>query len=43
MTRRTASVSLSAPIGDLFKVGVSGARLSRGGFGDNINSRHREL
>jgi iron complex outermembrane receptor protein len=30
-------VSLSAPIGDLFKVGVSGARLSRGGFGDNIN------
>jgi iron complex outermembrane receptor protein len=30
-------VSLSAPIGDMFKVGVSGARLSRGGFGDNIN------
>ncbi|RHW17743.1 TonB-dependent receptor [Sphingomonas gilva] len=30
-------VSLSAPIGDMFRVGVSGARLSRGGFGDNVN------
>src|SRR3546814_3095564 len=30
-------VSASAPIGDLFKVGVAGARLSRGGFGDNLN------
>jgi len=32
-----AVASLSAPLGDLFKVGVSGARLSRGGFGDNLN------
>ena len=30
-------VSVSAPIGDLFKVGVSGARLSRSGFGRNRN------
>ena len=30
-------VSVSAPIGQLFKVGGSFARLSRGGFGDNIN------
>ena len=32
-----AVVSLSAPLGDMFKLGVSGARLSRGGFGDNLN------
>lgn len=32
-----AVVSLSAPLGDMFKFGVSGARLSRGGFGDNLN------
>ncbi len=30
-------VALSAPIGDLLKIGVAGARLSRGGFGRNIN------
>ena len=30
-------VSLSAPIGSLFKVGVSGARLTRDGFGRNTN------
>ena len=29
-------VSISAPAGELFKVGASLARLSRGGFGDNI-------
>ncbi|VVT06625.1 TonB-dependent receptor [Sphingomonas sp. EC-HK361] len=32
-----AIVSLSAPIGDMFKVGVAGARLSRDGFGENVN------
>ncbi|MFA6124854.1 MAG: TonB-dependent receptor [Sphingomonas sp.] len=30
-------VSLSTPIGSLFKVGVSGARLTRDGFGRNTN------
>ena len=30
-------VALSAPVGDLLKIGVAGARLSRGGFGRNIN------
>ncbi|PVE51736.1 TonB-dependent receptor [Arthrobacter sp. TPD3018] len=30
-------VALSTPIGDMFKVGVAGARLSRGGFGRNTN------
>ncbi|MFN3433048.1 MAG: TonB-dependent receptor [Sphingomonas sp.] len=30
-------VALSAPIGDMFKLGVAGARLSRGGFGRNTN------
>lgn len=30
-------VSVSTPLGDLFKVGGSFARLSRGGFGDNLN------
>ncbi|MFA6116410.1 MAG: TonB-dependent receptor [Sphingomonas sp.] len=30
-------VSVSSPIGDMVKVGVSGARLSRGGFGQNTN------
>jgi iron complex outermembrane receptor protein len=30
-------VALSAPIGDLLKIGVAGARLSRGGFGRNTN------
>ncbi len=32
-----AVASISAPIGDLVRVGASLARLSRGGFGDNIN------
>ncbi|OHD07382.1 MAG: TonB-dependent receptor [Sphingopyxis sp. RIFCSPHIGHO2_12_FULL_65_19] len=31
-------VTASAPIGDLLRVGVSGARLSRGGFGDNLTT-----
>ena len=30
-------VSVSTPIGSMFKVGVSGARLTRGGFGRNLN------
>lgn len=30
-------VSVSAPLGDLLRVGGSIARLSRGGFGDNLN------
>jgi iron complex outermembrane receptor protein len=30
-------VALSAPVGDLLKIGVAGARLSRGGFGRNTN------
>ncbi len=30
-------VSVSAPIGSMLRVGVSGARLSRGGFGRNLN------
>ena len=30
-------VSVSVPVGDLFKVGVSGARLSHDGFGENTN------
>jgi iron complex outermembrane receptor protein len=30
-------ISVSAPVGDLFKVGVTGARLSHGGFGRNLN------
>ena len=30
-------VSVSAPLGDLVRVGGSYARLSRGGFGDNLN------
>ncbi|QJU59071.1 TonB-dependent receptor [Sphingomonas sp. AP4-R1] len=30
-------VSVSAPIGDLFKVGVTGARLRHDGFGRNVN------
>ncbi|MEH3157894.1 MAG: TonB-dependent receptor [Sphingomonas taxi] len=30
-------VAASFPIGDMFKVGVAGARLSRGGFGRNTN------
>jgi iron complex outermembrane recepter protein len=30
-------VSVSTPLGELFKVGASVARLSRGGFGDNLN------
>lgn len=29
-------VTASAPVGDMLRVGVSGARLSRGGFGDNL-------
>ncbi len=31
-------VSASTPITDNFRVGASGARLSRGGFGDNLNN-----
>ena len=31
-------VSASAPIGDVVRVGASGARLSRGGFGDNLTT-----
>ncbi len=30
-------VTASTPIGDNFKIGASGARLSRGGFGENLN------
>ncbi len=30
--------SIAAPIGDMVRVGVSGARLSRGGFGDNLTT-----
>lgn len=30
-------VSISVPVGPMFKIGASAARLSRGGFGDNIN------
>jgi iron complex outermembrane receptor protein len=30
-------VSASVPIGDMFRIGGSLARLSRGGFGDNLN------
>jgi iron complex outermembrane receptor protein len=30
-------VTLSTPVGSMFKVGLSGARLSRGGFGRNLN------
>ncbi len=29
-------VSAATPIGDQFKIGATGARLSRGGFGDNL-------
>lgn len=29
-------ITISAPIGDIFRVGASVARLSRGGFGDNL-------
>ena len=29
-------VTASAPVSDSFKIGASGARLSRGGFGDNL-------
>ncbi|QDM41233.1 TonB-dependent receptor [Altererythrobacter sp. TH136] len=32
-----AVVSVAVPLGDMFKFGASGARLSRGGFGDNLN------
>ena len=32
-----AVVSASMPISDLVRVGAAGARLSRGGFGDNLN------
>lgn len=32
-----AVVTASLPISDLMRVGASGARLSRGGFGDNLN------
>ena len=34
-----AILSVSAPLGDLVTVGGSFARLSRGGFGDNLNLR----
>lgn len=30
-------VTASAPVGDIVRIGASGARLSRGGFGDNLN------
>lgn len=30
-------ISVSTPVGDLFKVGVTGARLSHDGFGRNLN------
>ncbi|ATW03514.1 TonB-dependent receptor [Sphingorhabdus sp. YGSMI21] len=33
-----AVVTASMPIGDLVRVGASGARLSRGGFGDNLTN-----
>ena len=36
-SRADGIVSVSAPIGDMFKAGASLARLSRGGFGDNLN------
>ena len=32
-----AVVSVALPLGDMFKFGASGARLSRGGFGENLN------
>jgi len=32
-----AVVSVAVPLGEMFKFGASGARLSRGGFGDNLN------
>ena len=35
-------VTVSAPIGDIVRVGGSFARLSRGGFGDNLNIRGLE-
>jgi iron complex outermembrane receptor protein len=31
------TISLAAPIGSMFKVGVTGARLTRDGFGRNLN------
>ena len=31
-----AIVTVSAPVGDALKIGASGARLSRGGFGENL-------
>jgi len=33
-----AVVTVSMPIGDIVRVGASGARLSRGGFGDNLTN-----
>lgn len=30
-------VTGSVPVSDMFRIGASGARLSRGGFGDNLN------
>lgn len=30
--------SLSTPLGDIARIGVSGARLTRGGFGDNLTT-----
>jgi iron complex outermembrane receptor protein len=33
-----AVVTASMPIGDIVRVGASGARLSRGGFGDNLTN-----
>ncbi|GGB51855.1 TonB-dependent receptor [Blastomonas aquatica] len=35
-------VTVSAPIGDIVRVGGTVARLSRGGFGDNLNIRSLE-
>jgi outer membrane receptor protein involved in Fe transport len=36
-------LTTSYPLSEAIRVGVSGARLSRGGFGDNLNRRPRKL
>jgi iron complex outermembrane receptor protein len=43
-TYKQADIILSAstPLGDMIRVGASGAGLSRGGFGDNLNIRSLE-
>jgi iron complex outermembrane recepter protein len=35
-------LTTSYPLGDSVRIGASGARLSRGGFGDNLNNRFLE-